>query len=598
MGSTNIPTGGLVTFSVKINGSSIEDTTQVFSIEVEKEINKISRATITIKDGDAADGSFKQSSSSTFVPGNKVTIEAGYDSTNKTIFEGIITNQNIRINKGIGPVLEVLCRDAAIKMTVGKETEVFSKMKDSDIMSSLINNYSGITSDVAPTQNKWSRLVQYYTTDWDFLISRAQKNGMLVTAINNKVSVFKPDFDTSPICKIEYGNNLLSFNGDLNSINQISEITASSWDFKTQKIIQSNAPNNTSGPGNLSSKKLSDVVGLSEYKLQTTAPIEVPDLSVWARSVMTWSEFSKINGEAEFQGTNSVDPGKYITLGGLGDRFNGDHFVSGVTHTLEDGNWITRVNVGLNEEYLTNVSDAGTNSNADLISGIHGLFNGKVIKMYEDPDNQYRILVDVPLFNNSEEGVWARLSTFYATSGAGAFFMPEVGDEVIVGFLNQDPRYPVILGSVYSSTNNRPSSNLNPSEKNPKKAFVSKSGIQIEFDDENKVLSIMTPSNNQIVMSDEDKTISIKDQNSNSITMSESGITMKSPKSINIEATEKLTLKGNTGVVIESLAGDISEQALNIKHKANMSYSAQGSAQAELKGGAQTSIKGAMVMIN
>ena len=55
--------------------------------------------------------------------------------------------------------------------------------------------------------------------------------------------------------------------------------------------------------------------------------------------------------------------------------------------------------------------------------------------MYEDPDSQFRILVSVPLFDPNGEGIWARLTNFYSTNGAGIFFLPEVGDEVVLGFL-------------------------------------------------------------------------------------------------------------------------------------------------------------------
>jgi uncharacterized protein involved in type VI secretion and phage assembly len=233
-----------------------------------------------------------------------------------------------------------------------------------------------------------------------------------------------------------------------------------------------------------------------------------------------------------------------------------------------------------------------------LLPGAQGLFNATVKKMYEDPDNQYRVLIDIPLFDPSGEGLWARLTNFYSTSGAGAFFMPEVGDEVVVGFLNEDPRFPIILGSMYSSTKNKPFDGLNPNEKNTTKAIVSKSGIHIEFDDEKKILTLQTPNKNTAIFSDDEKQITIKDQNSNSIVMSDSGITIKSDKDITVQASQNLTLKGNTGVTIESSGGDVQIKGMNIKETANMEYSAEGSMTASLKGGAQTSIKGTIVNIN
>ncbi|WP_420571499.1 type VI secretion system tip protein VgrG [Kordia sp.] len=595
--STNITSGGLVTFDIKTNGSNIPDAMDVMSVEVEKGVNRISIAKVVIIDGNPADETFEASSSSTFVPGNTITIEAGYDSKNETIFEGIITKQSIRIHGSQGSVLVVECRDKAVKMIVGRKSLTYSKQKDSDIMSSIIGNY-GLSADVTATSKEWPEQVQYYTTDWDFLLARAETNGMIVTTLNGKVSVFPPDNDTTSVLEIAYGNNLLEFNASLNSVTQLGTAKGTSWDFTQQKTASGEANVSYAGPGNLSSKKLSEVVGLSDYALQSTAPLEASDLTNWSKSALVKSAYSKIQGDVKFQGSNLVDPGKYITLAGLGDRFNGDHIISNVHHVIGHGNWVTEVSVGLSPIWFTEEPDVMAPPASGLLPGAQGLFNATVKKMYEDPDNQYRVLVDIPLFDPNGEGLWARLTNFYSTSGAGTFFMPEVGDEVVVGFLNEDPRYPIILGSMYSADKNKPFDGLDPNENNTIKAFVSKSGINIKFDDENKVLTLETPSKNTAIFSDQDKEITIKDQNNNNIVMSESGITIKSDKDITVQASQNLTLKGDTGVTIESSGGDVQIKGLNIKETAQMQYSAEGSMTASLQGGTETTIKGAMVMIN
>jgi uncharacterized protein involved in type VI secretion and phage assembly len=259
---------------------------------------------------------------------------------------------------------------------------------------------------------------------------------------------------------------------------------------------------------------------------------------------------------------------------------------------------MTEASIGMSDVWFTVEPDVMAPAASGLLPGVTGLFNGTVKKMDSDPDSQYRILVNVPLFDPDGAGIWARLANFYSTSGAGAFFLPEVGDEVVIGFLNEDPRFPVILGSLYSSTNNKPATGYDPAANNPKKAIVSKQGIVIEFDDENKVLTINTPNKNKIVLSDAATSITVEDQNSNSLVMSSSGIVLKSLKDITIEATGNLNLKGTQGVNIESSAGDVKTTGLNVKTTANIQFSAQGSATAEVSGGAQLTLKGAMVMIN
>lgn len=595
---SEIASGNTATFTIKVGGTAIPSELNVLSVHINKEVNRIAIAKITILDGEANTGKFDASSSSTFVPGGKVTIECGYDSTNQVVFQGIITSQSIRIDEMVGSALEIECRDEAIKMIVGRKSLTFNKKKDSDIITSIIGTYSGLTAKVTATTTTWPEQVQYYVSDWDYIMARAESNGMLITTLNGTVTVAPPDANTSPVLSVSYGNGLMQFNAVMNSITQTDTVKASTWDYKNQAIASMQSTNNVPGPGNISSKKLSEVVGLSDYQVQTTAPLENADLTNWAKAQLIKSEYSKIQGEAKFQGTNLVNPGNYITLGGLGDRFNGDHFISSVTHDISEGNWITEISVGLSPIWFTEEPDVMAPPASGLLPGARGLFNGTVKQIYNDPDSQYRILVTIPLFDTNGEGIWARLSNFYSTNGAGAFFLPEVGDEVVIGFLNEDPRYPIILGSMYSSSKLKPFEGLTPNEKNSIKAIVSKSKIAIEFDDENVVWTLNTPNKNTIIVSDKDKQITIKDQNENSIVMSSSGITIKSAKDINIEATQKVSIKGNQGVTIASSGGDVATSGINIKETAQSQFTAKGNLNAEVQGGAQLVLKGAMVMIN
>ncbi|WP_425638031.1 type VI secretion system tip protein VgrG [Algoriphagus yeomjeoni] len=596
--SATNPSDGLSTFTIKTNGKNIDDAIQVFSIEVEKGVNRIPIAKVTVLDGSAAEESFDVSSSSTFIPGASIEIEAGYDSRNQVIFKGIITKQRIRFDNTMGPVLEVECRDEAVKMMVGRKSRTYCNKKDSDIISGIISSYSGLSAAVKATTTVWPGQVQYYATDWDFSLARAEANGMIVNVLNGIVSVLDPTEQTSSILQITYGDNLFAFDATLDAVTQLGSAQASSWDIPSQKTRTGVATSTYPGPGNLSSQKLSEVVGLANFELQSTAPIQKADLENWSKATLTKSAYSKIQGIVKFQGSSLVEPAKYITLAGVGDRFNGDHFTSFVHHTIADGNWITEASIGMSPSWSTQEPSVTAPTASGLLPGVQGLFNATVKKIFEDPDSQYRVLIDLPLFDPKGEGIWARLTNFYASSGAGVFFMPEVGDEVVVGFLNEDPRYPIILGSMYSAENNKPVEGLRPDEKNAIKSIATKSGISITFDDENKILTLETPNNNRAIFSDQDKEITIIDQNNNRITMSEIGITLSNDKDIIIESGQKLTLKGNQGVAIESSGGDVEIKGMNITESAEIKYSAEGNATASLKGGAQTTIQGAMVMIN
>lgn len=442
--------GNIATYTITANGTPVPDTYEVLTIVINQSINCISSATITILDGSPSQESFAVSSSSTFIPGNAISIALGYDGSDTIVFSGIVTRQALRVNHGTGPMLVVECNDNAIKMTVGRKSACYSNTTDSAVMHKLTGNSSGLSANIASTIPPLAKLVQYYTSDWDFMLARAEVNSMVVSTINGTVKVFDPTTLTTSVLTLNYGENIYSLNADLDSITQYAQVTASAWDYSSQKLISATAANKLPGPGNISSKTLSGVVGLANFELQTTAALSSAELGTWAKAQMLKSQLSKIVGDVSFQGNSAVLPGSYVTLAGLGNRFDGDHFVSSVQHDVAEGNWITKINIGMPAPWFVQQNQVEAPPAAGLLPGIQGLFNGTVKQIDTGPDSEYRILVNVPLFHDDGAGIWARLANFYSGNEQDEFILPEVGDEVILGFLNQDPRFPVVLGSMLS----------------------------------------------------------------------------------------------------------------------------------------------------
>jgi len=81
---------------------------------------------------------------------------------------------------------------------------------------------------------------------------------------------------------------------------------------------------------------------------------------------------------------------------------------------------------------------------------IQGLQSGRVVQVGADPAGAYRVMISLPQLGMTE-GVWARLAGFYASNGFGAVFYPEVGDEVVVGFVGGELSSPIVIGSLFSA---------------------------------------------------------------------------------------------------------------------------------------------------
>lgn len=605
MGITNVnPDPGLISLSVKVNGTEIPAEYQVVDLRVEKAINQISAAYVTLLDEGDTGIDFAISSEANFAPGKEIEIEAGYDNNAQSIFKGIITGQRLKLDGVSGKSLILECRDLAVKMNVSRKSKVFVNISDNKLISKIISQYSGLNFDIDNTQNHHTEMVQYDCSDWDFVLSMAQTNGLVVSTQNNKVRVFDPFAATKSAVGIIYGDNLLDFDATLDATTQFEQVDAKAWDFQHQQLRSKQARNNDSGPGNLSGNTLSEVTGESPFQLFSTATVSENELAGWAESYMTRTELAKIVGEARIQGTSSVNPGESISLSGMGERFDGNHFVSKVIHVVSDGSWTTELGLGLALESVTQTAQHTRPQASGLVPGVSGLYNAKVTKIKDDPESQFRIQIEIPLFSESEP-IWARHSQFYASKGQGAYFSPEVDDEVIVGFLNGDPRFPIILGSVYSQSIS-PDCALHPDQKANQKGIVTKSGLKVLFDDENKITSILTPDDNRFILDDKNQQISITDKHHNNVLLSKNGINFSSAKNIsihsdqvvNIQGKEGVSIQGEEGVNIQSDSADVSVKGMNITAKAEVEYSAEAKASASVQGAGELTLKGAMVFIN
>lgn len=594
-------------FSTVLVGGS-ETAAVVKSIHITKSINKIAFAEVVINDGSKAAESFANSDSGNFDPGTEIEIKAGYDSSEDTIFKGIIMSLSVVIDAEHGPSISIKCKDEAIKTTLERKNNYFLASKDSDIITKILGDYS-FTPSVDSTTVKYDEIIQYGANDWDFVLSRAEINGLVVVTDDGTFNVKKPAVGDSPVATITYGDTLIDMNLSLNSDEQVQAVNAAAWDPETQAILKGASEEPTvNEEGNIDGKKLSAVIS-ANAELQTNVPLTSDALKSWANAKLMKNRLSRFNGHVSCNGNAAIKPNTLVKLVGASKALNGNLFVGSVYHSLEDGAWTTELGIGIDAQWFVEENKVDALKASGRLPAMNGLQIGIVKKIDSDPNEEFRVQVTLPLIQSSDDGIWARLSTFYASNGFGAFFYPEVGDEVILGFLDDNPSAPIILGSMYSKKNVSP---FTPDEDNTHKKILTKSELEIDFNEEDKVITIQTPGKNIIVISDEDKGVTITDQNENQIKMDDSGITIESKKAMTIKAADDLeisaknitmkadqavTIQGGTDVTVKATSA-LNLEGMNSTLKASVALSAQGEASAEFKASGNTTIKGAMVAIN
>lgn len=202
-----------------------------------------------------------------------------------------------------------------------------------------------------------------------------------------------------------------------------------------------------------------------------------------------------------------------------------------------------------------------------------------------DPDKHGRVKVRFPWDREAKESCWVRVGQLWAGQGWGAVWLPRVGHEVMVGFIDGDPDRPIITGSVYNANNTAPYAL--PDEKTKgtiRSQFVGGGGYnELSFDDKQGAEQIY-------LQGDKDLKVVIK----NDATTEIGNIDTVKAKQVVIEAQEQLSLKVGTATVTLKNDGSITIKGLNLTTEASAELKLKGvniTAEAD----AQLGIKGAMV---
>jgi uncharacterized protein involved in type VI secretion and phage assembly len=195
----------------------------------------------------------------------------------------------------------------------------------------------------------------------------------------------------------------------------------------------------------------------------------------------------------------------------------------------------------------------------------YGVYEAIVTEV-NDPSKEGRAQVRFPWFDEQMTTEWCRVRQFYAGNDYGAFFVPEVGDEVLVAFIQGDMHFPVILGGLYNGQDKPPTARAADKDQ---KMIRTKGRHEILLDDtrNQELVRIKTRGGHQITLDDTSGSEKItivdsKEKNrveidsvANSIKVESSGgklvlkagqIEISADSTLKIEAGGQLTIKGAT----------------------------------------------------
>ena len=533
-------TESTASYTIKVDGKKLPNTTQILSIKVQNEINRIPSANLILIDGNPSNNKFDAGNGDLFVPGKTLEIWVGKVGNEVKVFKGIVVKHGIELRSSGMTRLNLLCKDALVKTTILPKRKYFIDKKDHQVIQEIIQTYAGLEVEAESTSIKHEELIQYDATDWDFIVMRAEANGRICTVENGKLIVSKPNFSTEAVITLNYGVNILDIEAEIDAREQFTNLKTKTWHYDDQVTAEATANEPTVNEiGNLSGSEIAKALGSAANWIHG-GKLETKELQVYADAALLKQRMTATKGRVRSFGIN-VKPNQLVELKGLSNRFNGKAWVSGVQHSIEEGIWTTDIQFGWSARWFSQENDVAQMSPPSLVPPLTGLQIGVVTGLEGDPDGEERILVRMPMIDSNSDGSRARILSLDAGKERGFHFRPEIGDEVVVGFLQNDPREVIVLGSLHSS--NKPSP-FPFKDNNHIKGFVSRNKMALVFDDEKNIISIKTPAGNEIVLSEDQKQLTITDQNKNKITMSSDGISIESSKDLVLKAAANIKIDG------------------------------------------------------
>lgn len=520
----------------------------------------------------------------TFREGKNIEISIG-DRPSVKVLSGKIAGLEPELDQE-NPTLVVRGYDLAHKLHRGRHRRSFQQVTDSDLAMRLAGE-SGLTpGTIDSTSEVHEYVFQNNQTNAEFLLERARRHGFELFVEDNALHFRRPSPSGAPV-RLVWGEDLHSFRPRMSTAEQVNEVEVRGWDPKQKREVVGRATRGQGAPEiGLSQGGGADIarrtwgeakVGVVDQFVRSPSEAEA-----LAQAVLDEAASIFVEAEGTCRANPDIVPGRQVQIDNVGSRFNGTYYVTQVIHEWTPQGIVTRFMVsGRRDRGVWSLLENASPRNFGL-----GMVIG-VVTNNKDPENMGRVKVKYPWLSDQDESAWARIAAPMGGNERGFFYLPEVDDEVLIGFEHGDIHRPFVMGTLWNGRDKPPltaSQAVGGDGKVNKRVLKSRSGHTVTLDDTaggEEITIVDKTGNNKIVFHSPDNSMQISVQGDLTIE-SQGKITLKAMSGVDMSSQTDFTIKGQSGV-------DVSSQA-QIK--------LSGQAGAELSSSVQTAIKGTTVDIN
>ena len=364
------------------------------------------------------------------------------------LIDGEITALEVNFTSASEAHIVVRGYDVSHRLHRGRCNRSFLNNTDSDIVRKVAAQSGIQIGQIDNSGEPHDYVFQENQTNMEFLRQRAARIGFELFMQDNKLYFRQPKSETS--LQLEWLADISSFRVRTTSAEQVSAVEVHSWDYSQKRLINetANAEQVVTTTGNGQGSRTS-----TAFKSSKPAKMIVVDQPVFKPKEakrMAQALCNELGGEfvyadAKAEGNPRIRPGRVVELKGMGTRYSGKYYVTETRHFYSQRVYRTDFNVrGLREGSLLSTLSPQVHlqPGQTLLVGI--VTNNK------DPEGWGRVKVKLQTLTEQDESNWARVVGLGASNNRGFYCLPEVNDEVLVGFEHGDIHRPYIIGGVWN----------------------------------------------------------------------------------------------------------------------------------------------------
>ena len=504
------------------------------------------------------------------------------------ILWGEITAIETHFTSGSQAPMIIRGYDRSHRLHRGCHNRSFQKMSDTEILKKIIEEVgiqkgtldnSGIIHDYVFQENQ---------TNLEFLRERAARNGFELFMQNGKLHFRQPKKDGS--LEMTWQKDLTSFQVRVTSAEQVNEVEVRGWDYKQKRAIVANhskekiLTETNYGKGQATSSAFQGKPN-SPKLIVVDQPVETQkEADNIAQALFNEMCDEFVHADAQAQGNPSIRPGRVVTLKGMG-KYSGKYYITETHHTFSERVYKTAFSVrGLRGGDLLSLLSPPTQLNPGQT-----LLIGKVTNI-EDPEGLGRVRVQFPTLTEDHESQWARVVAIGAGKGRGFDCLPEIDDEVLVGFEHGDIHRPFIIGGLWNGSDSPPEKvgDAVGGGKVRLRTIKTRTGHQLQFVEEAKPgsqagITIKTSGGHKLTFNDTIKTIDIETAGGHSLTFSDPSGTINLNSIANVKVDAK-------GLISTTAIGAVTTNASAISSTAAGAMNMQSGGVASLTAGGAIAI--------